>query len=255
MTLETLDIYFRSFLNLEDYSNDPSKNGIQVENSDMKNKPIKKIAFAVDACKETIEKAADCGANVLFVHHGLFWGHEQTITGTHFDRIKTLIENDIALYACHIPLDANENVGNNYGIAKKMGLKKLQPFGLWKGMSIGVKGILKTETTLDDISALLKTLNIETRVKLPFGKEKIKTIAIVSGGAEDLLEEAIDNTIDLYITGELSHTAYHLAKENSINAIAGGHYDTETIGVSLVAKKVCDEKNIEVIFLDVPTGL
>ncbi len=255
MTLHELDTYFRSFLHIEDFTADPSKNGIQVENSDIYNKQIKKVAFAVDACIETIEKAIENNVDVIFVHHGIFWGHEQTITGNHFTRIKMLLDNDIALYACHIPLDAHTEVGNNYGLAKMMNLKQISPFGEWKNMNIGVKGCFENEISLDELTNLLHSFSINPTRVLSFGKKNLNTVAIVSGAADDLLTEAINVPVDVYITGEISHETYHHAKEHGINVIAGGHYATETIGVSLVAKKLTTEKQIETIFFDVPTGL
>ncbi len=255
MTLVELDKYFRSFLDFDFYSKDPSKNGIQVQNVMPTTTEIKKVAFAVDACNETIEKAIEENANVLVVHHGIFWGHEQTIVANHYKRIKGLIDNDIALYACHIPLDANEEVGNNYGLARKMGLTDLKPFGAWNGMQIGVQGISESPLSVEKAAELLLGEEKTPLSIFPFGKKEIKTIAIVSGGAEDLLSEAIENNIDLYITGELSHESYHPAKESNINVIAGGHYNTEVMGVSLLAKKLHEEKKIETIFLDVPTQL
>ena len=140
MTLNQLDEYFQSFLNMAEYKRDPSLNGIQVENSNPSGKEIKKVAFAVDACQETIQRATAAGADVLFVHHGFFWGQCQTITGTHYNRIRQLLDSDMALYACHIPLDANPLVGNNYGLAQRLGLESLEPFGDWHGMLIGVGG-------------------------------------------------------------------------------------------------------------------
>ena len=255
MTLHELDTYFRSFLHIEDFMADPSKNGIQVENSDIYNKQIHKVAFTVDACIETIEKAIENNVDVIFVHHGIFWGHEQTITGNHFRRIKMLIDNDIALYACHIPLDAHNEVGNNYGLAKMLNLKNAAPFGEWKNMNIGVKGQFDKEISLDDLTNRLRAFSINPTIVLPFGKKTLNTIAIVSGAADDLLTEAINTPVDVYITGEISHETYHHAKEHTINVIAGGHYATETIGVSLVAKKLTAEKQIETLFFDVPTGL
>src|SRR5574344_1764790 len=112
MTLHYFVDSFRSFIPINNYPDDPSLNCIQVENKNSE-APIKKIGFAVDACLETMQRAADEGCSLLFVHHGIFWGNEQTITGCHYRRISTLINNDIALYACHIPLDANHEVGNN----------------------------------------------------------------------------------------------------------------------------------------------
>ena len=142
MTLTELNRYFNSFLHKEDYDSDISLNGIQISNSAPDEKQITKVAFAVDACEATALKAAEAGAQVLFVHHGLFWGHCQTITGTHYKRVAAFIKNDIALIAYHIPLDANEFVGNNFGIAKRIGLEKVRPFGKWRGMTLGAIGEL-----------------------------------------------------------------------------------------------------------------
>ena len=125
MTLHNLDEYFRSFLQLDLYKNDPSLNGIQVQNSDPKNKKINKVAFAVDACKETIEAAANENADLLFVHHGFFWGSSLPIIENHYERVELLIKNDIALFACHIPLDSNIECGNNYCLARKLNLRNI----------------------------------------------------------------------------------------------------------------------------------
>ena len=118
MTLSELDKFFRDFLKPEEYLSDPSKNGIQISNSSPESKQIKKIGFAVDACVESAKKASESGCDLLFVHHGLFWGKPVAINGPHYDLIKLMIENNLALYACHIPLDANKEVGNNYGLAR-----------------------------------------------------------------------------------------------------------------------------------------
>ncbi len=255
MTLNDLDLYFRSFLNFENFMKDPSKNGIQVQNTNPESDTITKVAFAVDACFETIEKTISCGAQVLMVHHGIFWGHEQPLIAGHYKRLKALIENNIALYACHIPLDANEAVGNNYGLARKVELNNLEPFGVWNNMTIGVKGSFDSPVTMDVLTKRLLPENQEPLVTFSFGKKEIRKIAIVSGGAEDLLFEAIAEGMDAYITGELSHESYHCAKEACMNVIAGGHYNTETMGVMLLADKLAKEKNLETVFLEVPTGL
>lgn len=255
MTLHEIDKWLRAFLCIEDYAEDPSQNGIQIQNSQPRTQQIIKVAFAVDACMETIQRSAEEKVNMLFVHHGLFWSHSQLITGTHYNRIAALIRHDIALYACHIPLDANNQVGNNYGLAHRIGLQQLEPFGYWHGMNIGVKGLFPQPLSLEEVTARLfpggeKALHI-----LPFGSKDIRTVAIISGGAGEEVEQACAYGADLYITGEIAHEQYHTALEHGINVIAGGHYQTETVGVSLVAEKMHRELGIETIFIDVPTGL
>lgn len=254
MTLNELDAYFNSFLKKEDWANDVSLNGIQIQNSAPDQKQIKKVAFAVDACEETALKAKEIGADVLFVHHGLFWGGCETITGSFYKRVSSFIKNDIALIGYHIPLDANKPYGNNWGLADRIGLTKVKTFGTWRGMEIGVYGSLKKALTVDELCALALMGQKPAQV-LNFGKDKIKTVGIISGGAGDDYDQAVRLGLDAYITGEVEHQLYHPIKEAGINVIAGGHYNTETVGVSLVMEKLAAEKKISVEFIDIPTGM
>lgn len=255
MTLVEINNWFNSFLKKEDFPSDISLNGIQIENSEPESKQIKKIAFAVDACEETAKKAAEAGADLLFVHHGLFWGGCQTITGSFYKRISTFIKNDLALCAYHIPLDANNPYGNNWGLAARLGLINCESFGTWRGMVLGVKGELSEELTINELAERVLRKGVTPRSVLSLGKEKIKTVGIISGGASDDVADAIEQDLDCYITGEFAHEDYHLAREMGINVIGGGHYETETVGVSLVMEKVEKELGIECIFVDVPTNL
>ena len=255
MTLTELNRYFNSFLHKEDYDSDISLNGIQISNSAPNEKQITKVAFAVDACRETVRKAAEAGAQVLFVHHGLFWGHCETITGTHYQRVAEFIKNDIALIAYHIPLDANEFVGNNFGIAKRIGLEKVRPFGKWRGMTLGASGELPQECTIEELAKKLFPNGEKPANIFPFGKKMIKKVAVISGGAGDDFDQAVKIGADAYITGEVGHEEYHAIEESQINVIAGGHYNTETVGVQLVQKRLEEDKGIETVFIDIPTGL
>jgi len=255
MTLKELDAYFNSFLEKENYPSDIALNGIQIENSAPDSKEIKKIAFAVDACESTAKLAAELGADVLFVHHGLFWGHCVPISGSLYKRVSTFIKHDLALCAYHIPLDANNPYGNNYGLAERIGLKQIEPFGSWRGMTIGVKGRLENSMTIDELSQkAVRSLKMPTAI-IRFGKKHINTVGIISGGASEEVEAAINEGLDCYITGEFGHSDYHLAEEMKMNVIAGGHYETETVGVSLVKEKVEKDLGLECFFIDVPTGL
>ena len=255
MTLNELNRYFNSFLHKEDYDSDVSLNGIQISNSAPNEKPITKVAFAVDACEATALKAAEAGAQVLFVHHGLFWGHCETITGTHYKRVAAFIKNDLALIAYHIPLDANEFVGNNFGIAKRIGLEKVRPFGKWRGMTLGAIGELSQEIKINELAQKLFPNGEKPSKILPFGKEMIKKVAVISGGAGEDFTQAVKIGADAYITGEVSHEDYHGIEESGINVIAGGHYNTETVGVQLVQKQLEEDKGLQTVFIDIPTGL
>ena len=164
------------------------------------------------------------------------------------------MKNDIALYASHIPLDANPETGNNYGLAFRLEMENLMPFGQWKGMTLGVKGELKQASTVEKITEKLLRKTACPKL-LKFGPEKVKTVAIISGGAGDEHVQAALEGVDLYITGEIGHEDFHSIEELNLNVIAGGHYETETVGVNLVRQKLEKETGIETVFIDVPTSL
>jgi len=255
MTLNELDSYLNGFLKKENFSSDIALNGIQIQNSSPDSKQIKKIAFAVDACEATALKAVQEGADVLFTHHGLFWGGCQTITGSFYKRISSFIKNDLALIAYHIPLDANNPCGNNHGIAARLGLLDVKGFAHWRGMEIGVYGKLPAPLTLDELAQKALRPGKKSKSVFAFGKEKISTVGIASGGSGEDVDEAIELGLDAFITGEFEHEQYHLAKEMGINVIAGGHYETETVGINLVREKIEKELGLQTVFIDLPTDL
>lgn len=252
MTLNDFDTWLNNFLHKEDFPADPSLNGIQIQNSAPAVKQIKKVAFAVDACEETALEAAKAGADILVVHHGLFWGACQTITGSFYKRVSAFIKNDLALIGYHIPLDANNPYGNNYGLALQLGMTKLEPFGFWRGMAIGVKGELPSEMTLQELA---KSARLEKAVLHQFGKKTVRSVGIISGGAGEDVEQAVSENLDVFITGEFAHEQFHYAQEMGINVIAGGHYATETMGVTLLKQKIEKELGLATVFIDLPTGL
>ena len=255
MTLIEFDNYINSFLRKEDFEKDISLNGIQIQNREPDSKEIKKVAFAVDACQATARLAAEKGCDALFVHHGLFWGGCETITGSFYKRISTFINNDLALLAYHLPLDANIPYGNNAGLAARLGLTNLETFGEWRGMTIGVRGNLPAALTIEELAEKVLAPGEKPLAILPFGKKEICTVGIISGGATEDVEQAIELGLDAYITGESSHELYHYVEECGMNMICGGHYQTETLGVNLVKEKLEKEKGIECVFIDLPTML
>lgn len=255
MTLNELDAWFNSFLKKEDFPGDPSRNGIQIQNAAPDSKEIKTVAFALDACEASSLAAAKAGADLLVVHHGLFWGACETLTGVFYKRAAAFLKNDLALIAYHLPLDANNPYGNNYGLAAALGLENLAPFGLWRGMCIGVQGKLKEPVSPEELSSALSKITKTDCRALPFGKSKINTVGIISGGAGEDVDQAAELGLDCYITGEFAHEQYHFAEEAGINVIFGGHYGTETMGVSLLKEKVEKELGLRTLFIDLPTDL
>ncbi|OHD76555.1 MAG: Nif3-like dinuclear metal center hexameric protein [Spirochaetes bacterium RIFOXYC1_FULL_54_7] len=231
---------------------DDSLNGLQVGRSDG---ALRKLAFAVDASLETIRRAKEAGAQALFVHHGLFWGKPLPVTGNLLARLSVLLEADMALYACHLPLDAHAELGNNAVLARMLGLKDIQPFGEYHGIKIGFKGILDPSLDLGAVVRKVLPAGDQARTILPFGPQSIAKVAVVSGGAPFELLQAAAEGQDLYITGEPSHSIYHEAAESRINFIAAGHYATEVHGVKAVAERVSRDLGLETVFIEQPTGL
>ena len=253
MNIQEFDRWASTLLDLGKFKKvDDSLNGLQVGRSEG---ALRKMAFAVDASLETIQRAKESGAQALFVHHGLFWGKPIPVTGTLRSRLMELLGADMALYACHLPLDAHAELGNNAVLARMLGLQEIEPFGDYHGIKLGFKGIL--DPALDLAGAIRRVLPAgdQARTILPFGPESITRVAVVSGGAPFELHQAVSEGLDLYITGEPSHSIYHEAAESRINFVAAGHYATEVHGVKAMAERVSRELGLETLFVEQPTGL
>lgn len=239
-------------LDISSFPGDASLNGVQIASSD---KDVGKVAFAVDACLETIVKAAEAGADMLVVHHGLFWGRALAIAGSHYERVKACLDADMSLFACHLPLDAHPLYGNNAQMALALGMDGYDPFGEYKGKSIGFKGKLPVGMTLPDIAFRLG-FTFEGGLKLlPFGKTVVETVGIISGAAGDDVAQAVEEGLDLFITGDVPHEVYHYVEENHINLIGGGHYRSEVFGVKALERLVKGRYGLETVFIDSETGL
>jgi len=248
-----LDAFFRSFLDIAGFSSiDRALNGIQVDNDGIE---VRKIAFGVDAAMETFEQAAAINAGMLFVHHGLYWGTPLRIIGNLRKRLKFLLDNNICLYAVHLPLDQHPKFGNNAVIAGLLGLENIEPFGDCHGKKIGYKGSFPKPVSVDEAVNKISFAGKPPAGIFPFGKKDNLNAAIVSGGSAVSIKEAIEEGVDLFITGESSHSVYHDCLEAKLNMIAGGHYCTESWGVQAVMRHCIAELGIEAEFVDVPTGL
>jgi len=229
---------------------DDSLNGLQVSNSG----EIRMVALAVDASAAAVQEAAARNADMLIVHHGLFWGKSVPLTGALYDRIRLLVQSDMALYAAHLPLDLHARLGNNAVFGKMMGWPPGVDFGLYHGVSIGKAYRLRKALDVQTIAAQAGArLNVKAEL-WKFGKEKISTVGVVSGRGLSLLDEAIQKQFDLFVTGEALHEHYWDAKEAGINVLFGGHYATETLGVRAVGDWLAHKHGLKAEFIDLPTG-
>ncbi len=235
-------------LNLEAFQ-DASHNGLQVENGGL----VQRVCCGVDASLSFFEAAAAEGADLLICHHGISWGDSLSrITELNYRRIKFLIEHNMALYACHLPLDAHRVYGNNACIVKALGLRNVNPFGVYHGQSIGYEGRLskaiKFEGFVKKVKALMQ--RDDALQVMEFGAEMIRTVAVVSGGAADMVAEAGRKGIDVLVTGEPVLSAYSVAQEYGVHVVYGGHYATETFGVRALGQLVERQFGVECSFID-----
>ena len=249
-SLETLSRYLDSYLRTHEIPDDErALNGLQVENSGI----VDRVAVAVDACQATIDGAADRGANLLLVHHGLFWRGLEPLTGRHGKRVRALMRHDLALYSAHLPLDCHPEVGNNAVLARALGLTQLAPFGRYERIEIGVAG--ETSASREElVTQLANLLGAEPRV-IAAGPMRPRRVAVVTGAASSLLKDALEAGIDTFITGEGPHHTFFDAEEWGLNLIYGGHYATETIGVRALGRHLEERFGTPWDFIDHPTGL
>lgn len=227
---------------------DVAENGLQVEGRE----DIQRVVCGVSANQALIDAAVARGADAIFVHHGLVWGGGiRSLKGWLATRVRTLLAHDISLFAYHLPLDAHPTFGNNAGLADALELvEERAPFGDYKGQAIGVKGKLAAPR---DFASVLE--QIEARIGTPvaaFGElgRPIQSIGICSGGAPDLLHEAIDAKLDLYLTGEVTEWVQALALESGVAFVAAGHHATERFGARRMAEVLRNE-GLETDFVDV----
>jgi dinuclear metal center YbgI/SA1388 family protein len=244
--VDYLDVYLR-IADVEDSGH--ALNGLQVD----ADRPGGRIAAAVDACQTTIDRAGSLGADLLLVHHGLFWDGLEPLTGRHGRRVRALYTHGLSVYAAHVPLDIHPEVGNNAVLADLFGLTDTEWFGEYKGQVLGVAGTL--QTTRADLVELVRAVVGGDPMLLATGPDTVRRVGIISGGGGAMIREAMRAGVDAFITGEGNHHSFFDAEEWGVNVIYAGHYATETVGVKALAKHVAHRFEVAWEFIDHPTGL
>lgn len=236
-----------------DYPN--ALNGVQIDHRG----PVHGVAVAVDASLRSIDGAIAAGANLLVVHHGLFWSGVQRIEGRYYERLRRLIENDLAIYSAHLPLDAHETHGNSRLLAEQLGLKATAGFGRHEHVYCGVRGEADVRTAaLHERLGAFSRLHGGAAIATPFGdKRRTAQWAICSGSgaSRETLDEAAETGVDTLIVGEGPHWTAVDAEEMGIVVMYGGHYATETLGVCAVATLLQEHFGLPWTFIAAPTGL
>ncbi len=238
------------FLNtagLHDYER--ACNGLQVQNQG----GVSRLAAAVDATLATVRLAVKNGADLLLVHHGLFWSPSHPWTGKRYELLRVLLENDLAVYSSHLPLDAHPRLGNNARLCAELGLRNLKPFFFDHDQFIGFKA--KATLPRGVLKLRLESACGAEPLVIAAGPPICRRIGVVSGGAGADLVKAVQEGIDTFVTGEGPHWTYGLAEELGVNVFYGGHYATETFGVKALTAYLSTRFNIPWSFIDHPTGL
>lgn len=250
MRLEDLVAYLDDYLRVREVGDDPNAlNGLQVENAGQ----VQHLAVAVDACQASIDLAAERGADLLIVHHGLYWGGLEPLVGRQFRRFGALVRHGIALYSAHIPLDRHPEVGNNVVLARQLGLEVRGWFGEHRGAPIGAWGELDLPREAL-VQRLGGVLGVTPRL-LAGGPERARRVGVITGGAGSMIRQAKDAGLDTFITGEGQHWTYFDAEELGVNVVYAGHYATETVGVKALAEHLAERFQLPWSFIDHPTGL
>lgn len=249
--LQTLSLYLDSLLRVHEIPDEPNAvNGLQVANRG----EVSRIVAAVDASQQTIDRVAAEGPGALIlVHHGLFWDGNRPVVGRRYRRLRSLFDQDLALYSAHLPLDVHPELGNNVALAELFGLPVSGWFGRYLGTETGVWGEL--DLPRDALRQRVEEKLATSVTLIPGGPERTARVGIISGGAGSMIGDAIRAGLDTYITGEGAHHTYFDAAEGGINVLYAGHYATEQLGVQRLARHLAARFGMPWEFHHYDTGL
>lgn len=228
---------------------DQAVNGLQVENDGR----VRRIAATVDASLATVRLAIAARADLLLVHHGLFWSPSWPWVGKRRELIQLLVEHNLAVYSSHLPLDLHPRLGNNIQLGRALGFRRFQPFFCEKGQYLGCR--VETRMAREELGRRLAKALGRPALLIPAGPAECRRIGVVTGGAGSQLQLAAQEGVDTFITGEGPHWTYARAEEWGLNVFYGGHYATETFGVKALAAELSRRFQVPWQFLDHPTGL
>ncbi len=226
-------------------------NGLQVEGKEK----IRKMGFAVDYSPDLLNLAVKENVDFLFVHHGIFKKPINSISGYFYHLIRDLIKNEINLYGMHLPLDLHPVHSHGVKIAEKLGLKNIEFYGNMEGIKFIVYGEFEREKNIQELIKYVNENISDTLYTHLFGKKEIKKVAIISGSGISYVRNVLERDVDLFITGETSHSYYHLLKFHMLNVFYLGHYNSEKWGIFSIKDEVEKNFDIETEFFDIPTGL
>ncbi len=229
---------------------DISNNGLQVANDGT----LTRVLCGVDANLKLLQTAVEKGAECIVCHHGISWGDSlKYITGLNYAVISQAVRNNIAIYAAHLPLDAHPQYGNNAQICRALGLIEPDSAFDYHGHTIGFTAELPEPLAFEAFAERVRGVISASAAALHFGRDEIRTVGVVSGGAADMADQARKLGVDLFLTGEPSLQGYNLAEQLQQNVIFAGHYPTEIFGVRALSAMIRDELRIPSECIDFKT--
>ena len=229
---------------------DLGPNGLQVPGP----RDVERVVTGVSAQRALVERAAAEQAQLVLVHHGLFWDFAPTgLTPTLAERLRPLFKHDISLAAYHLPLDGHPELGNNAILAERLGCERHEPFGTYRGATIGRAGTFPGDgIAAADLFTRVRELTGREPTVFDGGPQRVRRIGVVSGSGADALDEAIDLGLDAFLTGEPREHVMADSREAGIHFIAGGHYATETFGVRALGDWLAERFGIDHLWVDIP---
>jgi len=241
---------------LDDYLQIPTikdygPQGLQIEGRT----EVNRVIGLVDAHQPCVDAALEKGADLMLVHHGIFWGPPKRLAGSYGRLVRTFIKSDLNLYAAHLALDAHHEVGNNAELAKRLGLTVQDWWGAVNGTMLAALAEADDGVTLDTLVARFEEAVGPVRLVQAHGPKTVKRVGILSGFGANHIDEAASLGCDTYITGETSHAQYYDALNAGINLIYAGHYTSETVGVQALGLHLQEKFDLEFEFVDLPTGM
>lgn len=252
-TLSAITAFLDELLKVGEF-HDAALNGLQIESP---NPTIKTVAVAVDAGLSVLTEARTRKADLLIVHHGLFWGSTAPVTGPLAKKVALCMSNGLSLYAAHLPLDAHIPFGNAAQLATYLGASAVAPCYDHRGKPIGVQAHLPAPRSLEEIAGALSQCEGVTHepLILPFGVRNVLKVGIATGSATSCIPETVSRGLDLLITGEPKQECYHSAKDLGCSVICMGHYASETFGVRALERVLRERFGVETTWINEPTGI
>ncbi|CAN5710478.1 Nif3-like dinuclear metal center hexameric protein [soil metagenome] len=241
-----LDTYL-DIANIKDYG----PQGLQIEGR----AEVRRIVGLVDTHQPCVEAALARHADLMLVHHGIFWGAPKLLRDSYGALVRSFMQADLNLYAAHLALDAHPTIGNNAELARRLGLDVIDWWANVNGKKIAALAVAPGGLRLDELVQRFEQTIGPIKLVQAQGPQVIQRVGILSGSGAREIEEAAALGCDLFITGETSHAHYYEALNAKLNVIYGGHYTTETVGVQALGQHLQAKFNLEFEFVDLPTGM